>query len=144
MGYWSELWKSTVALTGKGRFMSGLLEEIKNNSWMKLKSRRVACSITRLRIGHAGVNNHSHRFNLSDTPLCQNCQELETIDHFILRCPVFQQQREVLKDLHSQFSNEFTLANYVLCFGHFVVSTLTKQLEALAVFLKETRCVSLL
>lgn len=67
--YWERSWRRNVILTDTGKFMFNLKPRICNTSWIKIKSRRLECSITRLRIGHAGVNKHLHRFEMKEAPL---------------------------------------------------------------------------
>ena len=38
--------------------------------------------MARLRVGHAGVNSHLHRFGVMDTQACI-CGDPETIEHFL-------------------------------------------------------------
>ena len=133
---WSRNWKTNVILTNKGKILSGLQNEIKNNSWFSLNSRKVESAITRLRIGHAGVGAHLHRFEMQDDPLCDRCLTAETIDHILLRCPKHGLQREKLWRALNALDSEFTLRN-ILCFGDFPRNTLIKQLNALATFLRE-------
>ena len=53
-------------------------------------------------MGHIGVRHYLHRFNMADTPYCQNptCLEIEMeedLEHFILLCPAYTHHREVMR-----------------------------------------------
>ena len=135
--YWKRNWKCGVLLSGKGKHLSGLQKEIKDNSWLKIKSRRIETAITRMRLGHAGINQHLYRFELYDSPLCEICRTPETIEHFLLNCPKYDVFRRRLRATFSDGPWDFTLGN-VLCFGDYPTSTLLKQLDALSTFLMET------
>ena len=119
-----------MTLSNKGKFLSSLQERITSNSWIQLNSRRAETAITRLRIGHAGVNYHLHRFEMEDSPLCAHCKVPETIEHFIMRCPKYRNNRVPLKQLFAEQEVEFTLRN-VLCHGDHPRATLKQQLVAL-------------
>ena len=54
--------------------------------------------IYRLRLGHVGVNQYLYRFNMSNTENCSYCQESETIEHLLVACRKYQEQRRKLKE----------------------------------------------
>ncbi|KAK7062334.1 hypothetical protein R3P38DRAFT_2678851 [Favolaschia claudopus] len=65
---------------------------------------RTQCSIlTQLRTGHIGLNAYLARFGLVDSDLCPTCREPETVNHFLLTCRRFSQQRDDLR--RSLFAN---------------------------------------
>ncbi len=45
--------------------------------------------LTRMRLGLSHLKSHLFTYNLIDSPLCGCGLEPETVDHYILRCPVF-------------------------------------------------------
>ena len=135
--HWTQTWRNGVLLSSKGKHLYNMQREITNNSWMKIESRKIECGITRLRLGHAGVNVHLNRFEMTDSPLCSVCNTPETIEHFIMKCPAYQQARDTLRTFHTGPSMDFTLKN-VLCFGEYPVTVLKTHLHALACYLRET------
>jgi hypothetical protein len=59
---------------------------------------RTQCSIlTQLRTGHIGLNAYLARFGLVDLNLCSTCHEPETVNHFLLTCRRFREQRDILR-----------------------------------------------
>lgn len=56
-----------------------------------------AALLTQLRTGHVALNQYLHRIGAVDSPLCTRCGELETVDHFLLRCPRFLEPRQTLR-----------------------------------------------
>jgi len=78
---------------------------------------------------------------MAESPLCEYCNELETIEHLLLVCPAYQTQRQLLKAVFTHRNIEFNMTN-VLCFGDFPVTVLQEQLGALAAFLSKTGRVS--
>ena len=58
--------------------------------------------MSRLRIGHVGLNSYLNRFKMHDSEYCEqpSCigQEIsETIGHFIMHCPNYSSQRDILQ-----------------------------------------------
>ena len=100
--YWNDSWNSEVNITGKGTHLRTITQKVHFNEIIfALKNRRAQVIINRLRMGHIGVKAYLHRFKMAEEDLCQNsdchADELpETIEHFMLICPAYQQQRETM------------------------------------------------
>ena len=100
--YWNDSWNSEVNITGKGTHLRTITQKVQfNETIFALKNRRAQVIINRLRMGHIGVKAYLHRFKMAEEDLCQNsdchADELpETIEHFMLICPAYQQQRETM------------------------------------------------
>ncbi|KAF9262806.1 hypothetical protein L218DRAFT_824933, partial [Marasmius fiardii PR-910] len=46
--------------------------------------------ITQLIMGHIGLNQYLHRFNIVEEPTCPGCnEELKTVSHYLLCCPAY-------------------------------------------------------
>lgn len=135
--HWNQSWKCEVTSSGKGTHLSNLQDVIRDNSWIKLKSRKLETSVTRMRLGHVGLNKHLHRFEMHDSPLCEHCLIPETIEHFILYCPEHRIPRRNLQQTYSDHAWSLNLKN-VLCFENNPVPVLQKQLDALATYMAET------
>ena len=65
----------------------------------------------RLRTGHCSLRSHLYRIGKSDTPLCRNCLMEETVAHFILHCPVYEQERSILFSQVHETHTQFNLIN---------------------------------
>jgi ribonuclease HI len=89
---WARQWSADVQETGKGTFRRSLGPEISYVDYGSLP-RSVECSVSRIRLGHAGVNAHLARFNLADSSNCPVCNVEGTIRHLILHCTQFINQR---------------------------------------------------
>ena len=58
--------------------------------------------MSRLRMGHAGLNSYMFRFNMSETDECPHCQETESIEHYFFNCPEYEGPRHhLMKELQS-------------------------------------------
>ena len=113
---WEKKWRESVNLTGKGKFMAEQLSHIEESDWFEIKPRKMESVISRFRIGHVGVYNHLHRFEMADSPLCVRCSLPETIEHFIIYCPLYTAQRNKLKSTLLKLKIDFSLSN-ILGFG---------------------------
>jgi len=70
LDYWRREWHSRVDASGKGQFLKNLLPAPCYRSSLSGAPRQTLCVLSRLRIGHVGVNAHLFRFNKADSPLC--------------------------------------------------------------------------
>lgn len=53
--------------------------------------------LTQLRSGHVGLNKYLARIKAVDSPLCTHCQTTETVEHFLLGCRRFTNERHDLR-----------------------------------------------
>ena len=90
-------------------------------------SRAQAATLTQLRTGHVPLNHYLHRIHAIDSPNCVACNEPETVDHYLLRCPRFRAQRQVLR---RQLNGQALSARSLL--------GVCKNLPALMTFLQST------
>ena len=52
----------------------------------------------RLRLGHCGLNGTLKRLGKHETGLCEGCGEEETVEHVLLRCDRYKEERQVMRD----------------------------------------------
>lgn len=68
------------------------LKHIKSNAYEQLpfptNKRREQVALTRMRIGHTNLT-HIHLLCGNRPPLCTHCNEQQTVEHFIIECPVY-------------------------------------------------------
>ena len=53
--------------------------------------------ISRLRTGHCHLNEYLNRFNIIETPECECGAENETVEHFLLKCELYDEERDKLR-----------------------------------------------
>ena len=53
--------------------------------------------IARLRTGHCHLNEYLHRFTIIETPECECGAEKETVDHYLLNCKLYDEERDKLR-----------------------------------------------
>ena len=94
--FWELHWLSSLVESGKGSHLASVRDRLSPVPWVGGHSRRVAVVLTRLRLGHVGVNSYLFRFGMADSPLCLPCGVEDTIEHFLLVCGRYRQERQVL------------------------------------------------
>jgi hypothetical protein len=62
-----------------------------------LQQRKHVVWITQLRTGHCHLNGYLHRFNIIDTSECECGGGKETVDHFLLSCELYDEERDRLR-----------------------------------------------
>lgn len=66
--------------------------------------------ITRLRIGHSGLNHTLHKIGKHPTGNCTHCNQPETVEHVLLHCKKYDTQRKNLsQSLRKAKHHDFTL-----------------------------------
>ena len=88
-------WEAELQERAAGRFLKQIKVNVEKWEWANNKNRKVECGLTRLRVGHVGLQQWKHRFGISETPLC-TCGEVETVKHYLLECVEHEQSREEL------------------------------------------------
>ena len=58
-------------------------------NWGKKKIRH----ITQLISGHIELNKHLSQMGKIESPLCKCEEEIETVEHYLIRCPLFARKR---------------------------------------------------
>ena len=113
---WQKYWENEVQRTQKGRHLRMIKDKVGHWPWTTHKNKRVEVSMTRLRIGHVGLNAIKQRFQLTHDPHCE-CGELETIDHFLLDCNLYQNNRNILKNSINRLDSELEFSTKTLLGG---------------------------
>jgi ribonuclease HI len=96
--YWDDHWKSTVLCSQKGRFLHSIRTTVHQVLPVPTTKRREAIVLYRLRMGHVGLMQYLHRFNMKDSDLCETCALPETVEHYLLYCTAYDVHRQELYD----------------------------------------------
>ena len=63
-----------------------------------IPNRKSSARLVQLRTGHCGLNKYLHRFGIRDSPYCECGHGIkETVEHYILECPRFKEERKTLR-----------------------------------------------
>ena len=63
--------------------------------------------LTQVLTGHSALNSHLHKIGIKTTPSCDCGAEEETVEHFVLICPLYSSQRAVIASACHQHSISF-------------------------------------
>ena len=101
--------------TTTGQKLYGTLEQREHVVW-----------ITRLRTGHCHLNDYLHRFNVVETPECECGAEGETVNHYLLNCELYDEERDVLR----RKVGSHGMRTSVLLGDHKVIKETVKYIES--------------
>ena len=95
--YWDQYWKDEVNVTQKGKFLRDIVDDINQKQIIKFNERRMEIVFHRLRIGHVGLKQYLFRFGMSIEEECSQCKTVESVEHYLLNCKKYDNEREILK-----------------------------------------------
>lgn len=108
---WQEMWDRGI----KGRHLYSIQKQV-GKGRLCLNNRKEDIIITRLRIGHSGLNQTLYIIGKHQTGLCIRCSEVETIEHVLLHCTAYNRERgELTKKLKELSITNFNLTNLLSC-----------------------------
>ena len=137
---WHQCWRESCISQRKGLFLYDIRGGMVAESIVDTGCRTSDCIIFRMRIGHAALNKHLHKIGLSETDQCPHCGEVETIEHFLLDCNQFFDERSVM------FVSICYIVGYpprltqrlLLGGGDFSAEKNRKIIRALAIYIRKT------
>src|SRR5947207_7890789 len=71
--------------------------KIDSTLYNEIKDRNSAAKIAQLRTDHYELNRYLYHFGIKNTSYCQYRYEKETIEHYLLECRKFREQRKKLR-----------------------------------------------
>ena len=78
--------------------------------------------------GHIALNLHLNKIGIVDSNLCSMCNlEIENVDHYLAKCPIFYNQRQKYLDTHFATLTEIIKNNTIKNILKYVMET--KKLE---------------
>ena len=95
---------------------------IEKHTKIRRQNRRDEVILTRLRLGHCGLNAYRHILDKDVSQLCIHCatNSSETISHFLLECEGHNDQRQDLREVVISKTNVFSIRSILgenLMFG---------------------------
>ncbi len=124
------LWQEYWVFSDTGRQFYNIQSKVGVGREMG-KNRREETVITRLRIGHTGLNKTMHLIGKHTNGLCTHCNQPESVKHIIIECHAYENKRIILKVVFEKYKLKFTLENIL-------GKALRKTHVQLNVHLKET------
>ena len=106
--YAQNTWQEHWGMSETGRHLYSIQRHVGDRRKVGFK-RRDESIITRLRIGHTGLNYSLHKIGKHPTGKCQHCYQPETVEHVLVNCSEYNAQRDHLfqtlsKAEHTNFS----------------------------------------
>jgi ribonuclease HI len=95
---WKTVWSENVkTATALRRITKGKHAKIGPSLYNGIANRNGAATIAQLRTGHCGLNRYLHRFGIKGSPYCQCGYGKETVEHYLLECRNYREQRNKLR-----------------------------------------------
>ncbi len=92
-GYWQERWDKE----GKGRLLYRIQREV-GHKRVVCGNRREDVVISHLCIGHMALNHSLNVIGKHESGLCNNCKKPETVEHVLLECTRYRNERIKLEN----------------------------------------------
>ena len=99
-------WQSRWDVSERGRFYFNHHKYVKDRPILDFPDRQTSIIVNNLRSGFAKLNDYAHKIGIIDSPLC-SCGERETVEHFMLNCNLYEEQRQKL--IHEMYYNTGSL-----------------------------------
>jgi len=97
MGYTNKIWQEYWDIADTGRHLYNKQKQVGISSIWQSRNPKEGKIITRLRIGHAGLNFTLQRIGKHPTGLCNHCNTQETVKHILLECKRYEEERRELE-----------------------------------------------
>ena len=139
--HWNHLWLTEVEDTGKGKHLQMIRGRLNTPPPASFSDRRDEVNMFRLRIGHAGLGKYLYRIGYAEDDQCDFCQEDETVEHYLLDCMKYDEERIELCTNIARILNFFPPLNLKLILGGgpYNLQSNSKILYALRTFLNTTK-----
>jgi len=93
---WQRYWRESCVAQRKGLFLHGIKSKIVPWNVIDTGSRKMDCVLFRMRLGHVPLNEYLHKIGKSESDQCTFCNDLENIEHYLLECDQFLEERSRL------------------------------------------------
>lgn len=122
---WQEVWD----FVDTGRHLHNIQKQV-GGGRRASRSRREEAVLTRLRIGHTGLNKTLHMIGKHPTGNCELCGEVESVEHVLIWCPAYEEERKKMEESVRQEKIHFSLES--------ILSEASNVYGKVLSFLKET------
>ncbi len=119
---WQEYWD----IEDTGRHLYNIQTQVGLGRRMG-RSRREEAIITRLRIGHTGLNDTLHRIGRHTDGKCGHCGEKESVRHVLLECGAYEEERRALAAAGKRAKMVINIKNLL---GRELISHVIKYLKS--------------
>ena len=106
-------WQKQWDVSEKGRFLYGLKPQVTQKTVFDFPNKKLYSQTAQLRIGHAKLNDYMYNVGVSDTRNC-SCREVETIEHYLLNCENYFNEKERMRTVLFQQTGIADLTTEIL------------------------------
>ena len=107
-------WQRSLDRFETGTFTRALIPNVTTKVLFP-KNRNVGIMYSRMLLGDTMLKDDAFRCGLVDSPICECNQDRESIDHFLLACPVYNVQRsEMLNKIQDAWLSDMTSSTLTL------------------------------
>ena len=111
-------WQSRWDNTEYGRAYHMLDAKVDSKKFLDIPNRKSFCLILQIQTGYSKLNDYRYKLGQCDSNKCA-CGEPETLEHFLIDCPNYQQYRETMQlKLSSQLGLNIFIHNSVKIHTH--------------------------
>ena len=112
---------------------------------MEKRNRPTFTALNQLLSGHSILNSHRAKIDKNFSSICDNCQELEDVDHFVFHCGKYTTERNRLERtvediLWREGCNDVTCIDLKLLGGYNENVSSNGQNELIAALMEFIRC----
>ena len=102
-------WEQTYQETETGEHYKTFQPSVYKSIDMSKMPRRYQTLIFRLQTGHCGLRAYLYKIGKVESPHCSYCLTEETVSHFILHCPAYENERNHLKEKVEELKAPFEI-----------------------------------
>ena len=121
---WQEYWD----IQDTGRHLYNIQEKV-GLGRRRGRNRREEAIITRLRIGHTGLNNTLYKIGKHPDGSCDKCGQAETFQHVLLDCRGYVEQRRILAAAVQETRMALSMGNLLNSESEIVIKHLMAYLK---------------
>ena len=85
-------WRNKWSVTPMRNKLRSITSNTRLLPFTNCENRQWSRILARLRIGHCSFS-HGHLMNQGDPPVCEYCEDPLTVEHVLIDCPLFEEQR---------------------------------------------------
>ena len=133
--YSQKLWQEAWELAETGRHLFSIQKQVGKGREVG-RNRKEETTLTRLRIGHTGLNETLYRISKHADGRCYHCGETESVQHVLMECESYEEERKILRTKMEKDKDSFHLRNLLQVDN-------AARLGRLMDFIRDTRLIDL-
>ena len=95
--YYNAIWQSQWDASDRGRHLYIVKKNVLPVTSLSCRTRREEVVACRLRFGVARLNHFMYIIGKHPTGMCATCMVRETVEHYLLHCDMFEDERKLMK-----------------------------------------------